>query len=1365
MYSISLSRTIGNYMKSKKYLSRLLSLIALNALAISVCAQMNMSAKQFPLVNQLPSNTVKRIFQDSEGYMWFGTLDGLCRYDGYRVVTFRSNTSNPKFLTENEINYIAEDKNDNLWIGTNKGINVLNKKTYRITQLDNEYVDNTDIRYIKVAQDGNIWVGTYSSLLCFNPDLTLKKRYEDTEIPSTSTNCIYEDAEGNIWISMWNNGLFRYNKATDSFIKYPPIGDNNNNPFSIFQDEKGQFWIGTWGGGLYLFNPNETGEKMYTQIDVYNKESKVKERTFFSITQDNRNKYIWVMSFSGIYAFEYDDNNNIREVNVSYLFKDFNNIFSDIIKDWNGNLWVGTFSEGIINIDFDKPEVQNLNLSHVKQLTGITPNVTAIYRDSDGVVWFDQNRWGMGLYYPDEQKITFHQQLPTREHFSNFACMADFRSLPQEIWLSPQLSSTIYSLTKTKDNIKVNYRMNLVDLRQQPGTITKFHEDKNNNIWVATTGGVFVKPHNEEIKPLIFSLGTVTDLTEDNEGNIWVSCTDRGFYKLPPLNGFDESKVIHFSTGNSNLKSDKIMALCVDSNNRLWIGTKEGHIIVYDIAFNEFLDASKSFKMIGEKIQNILKDNYGHIWVSTNKRLTEYNPNNGASRDYSKADGISVNSFLRNSYYLDKEGNIYFGGNGGISVFYPSDKLAEGAKNTPSFITDVKINNQSLLLTDDDRNLDLLSYDMVLKPGDKNIEIGFSSLNYSFPSKIQYAYKMEGIDDDWVYTEYNRQFAFYNQLPKGKHVFLVKSTDENGLWSDKVTRMTIYKEPAFYETWWAYLIYLALLVAFAYSVYIWTRNRIRLRNDLRIAQIEKNKSEELTQVKLRYFTNISHDFLTPLTIISCLIDDIETTIKGKLTQFDLMRSNINRLRRLLQQVLDFRKVESGNMKLKISDNDIVKFIRELCYVHFSPLMKKKSIELKFGTNKDSVHAYFDADKIDKIVFNLLSNAYKYTPSGGKVEVGLTEYEEGAHTLLAIKVKDTGVGISAEDQKNIFTRFYNNKMVDSGETNGIGLSLTKDLIELHRGTISVESEIDKGTAFIITIPIDRESYGESDLDSSQSILIYEKVVDVMSLEETDNYLPDSDIVQEEVTVLLVEDNPDLLSLMNNILSKHFHIETARNGLEALSLVKEKEIDIIISDVMMPEMDGLELCKTLKNDIETSHIPLILLTAKSSIDDRIECYKAGADGYISKPFELKLLEARINSFLLKKREKQRDFKSNFEVNVSVLEHPTIDEQFLNDTVNIIQEYLSEPNFDVIFLAKKLNMSKSSLYRKIKTLTDLSPSDFIRNIKLKQACQMLRDKSITISEVAYLTGFSDPKYFSTCFKNEFSITPSEYQKQENS
>lgn len=838
---------------------------------------------------------------------------------------------------------------------------------------------------------------------------------------------------------------------------------------------------------------------------------------------------------------------------------------------------------------------------------------------------------------------------------------------------------------------------------------------------------------------------------------------NKGVYNVIVSPGltFEEKKIRNLTAQTDGLINDNIGAICVDDSGLVWMGSQEGDVFTYDPQTKKVENLSNMFDMLEEGIYNIIMDQLGHIWISTNKRVVEYDPKNGGIMDYSTMGDVTVNSFMPNSYFKSSSGKILYGGNRGISVFTPYEHLSDEPRRIKTMVADVKIDGTSSLLEKNNQRFNLRSQTISLEAGDKNIEIDFSSLNYAFPDKIKYAYKMDGVDDDWVYVRGDRQFAFYNQLPKGKRTFYLKTTDVNGLWSNYVAEVQVFKQPAFYETLWAYVSYVIFVLLCLYLFYRRMKRRMQLRHELRIAQIDKEKSEELVQTKLRYFTNISHDLLTPLTIITCLIDDAEMTSNNRISQLSMIRSNVNKLRRLLQQILDFRKVESGNMKLAVSKGDVISFVDDVCRVNFAPLMRKKNQTFTFMAKDKHLTGYFDRDKLDKIVSNLLSNACKYTKDGGDIKLLMELLFEFGHRQLRIQVIDTGEGIAPADLENIFKRFYTANNRDESESNGIGLSLTKDLVELHHGTIGVESELGKGSTFTVDLPIDKDSYEEYELMEGELSANNVKADVILENEE----LTDSETVENLRTadnhLLLVEDNEELLYLMERILSRHYHVLIAKDGLEALDIIKDNEIDIIISDVMMPEMDGLELCRTLKSNLETSHIPIILLTAKNTAEDRIECYNAGADGYISKPFELKILEARINNFIMHKKNKQEEFRTNVEVNIDSLETSSIDKEFLDKVISVIKSNMSEGDFDVVQLADALAVSKSSLYRKMKIATGLSPIEFIRNIRLKHGSQLLKDRSISVAEVAYECGFSNPKYFATCFKEEFGVTPKEYQK----
>ncbi len=529
-----------------------------------------------------------------------------------------------------------------------------------------------------------------------------------------------------------------------------------------------------------------------------------------------------------------------------------------------------------------------------------------------------------------------------------------------------------------------------------------------------------------------------------------------------------------------------------------------------------------------------------------------------------------------------------------------------------------------------------------------------------------------------------------------------------------------------------------------------------MKRDLLITKIDQEKSEELTQSKLRYFTNISHELLTPLTIISCLIEDFNLNFPNKFKQYSIMKSNVSRLKRLLQQILDFRKVESGNMKLGVKQLDLIEFVNNIRWNNFEPLFAQKKIQFTIDT-PDQLIAWFDADKIDKVLFNILSNAIKNTAKNGKINITIQTEIKNETEYVKIFISDTGCGISPEKLPFIFNRFFGNEM--SLESNGIGLSLTKDLIELHKGSISVESQLNIGTTFVVEIPIDSNAYSLSERESGivETMLFpTEMLEDGEGIKKENGQKKNNDIL-----LLLVEDNVDLLMILGNHLSRLYRVIQAKNGIEALKVMQENEIDLVVSDVMMPEMDGNTLCKTIKEDIEFSHTPVLLLTAKNQISDRIDCYNAGADAYISKPFEMDVLEARINSLILNKQKKNKEYQSSLVINPKNYDNDSIDGNFLRQAISVVEENLANFEFTHEQLIDAMNSSKSTLYRKIKSLTGLSPSEFVRNIRLKHACLMLKSETGNISDIAYNVGFNDPKYFSTCFKTEFGVTPREYMK----
>ncbi len=574
------------------------------------------------------------------------------------------------------------------------------------------------------------------------------------------------------------------------------------------------------------------------------------------------------------------------------------------------------------------------------------------------------------------------------------------------------------------------------------------------------------------------------------------------------------------------------------------------------------------------------------------------------------------------------------------------------------------------------------------------------------------------------------------------------------MWNETETVLEVVILPPFWATWWAYLIYIVIIALIARFSLRVAKNRMQLKNDLRLQQLEQAKSEEVNHIKLQFFTNITHELLTPLTIISATVDDLKMISPQYHQHYGVMQNNISRLIRLLQQILEFRKAETGNLKLKVSNDNLAAFLRKEVE-SLRPLMKKKKIHLSVVCDPENIMGYFDPDKLDKIVYNLLSNASKYNSEGGFVQVNLSCDSNKEYAILT--VKDNGKGIPPEKMKILFKRFYEGdyRRFNTIGT-GIGLSLTKDLVELHQGTITAESEIDRGTTFTVKIPIDKSFYNDDEIDEVKDVFSEGTISDLeLSVPE-----PEKSTETKSHSLLVIEDNEELLQLMTQLLSREYNVLTAQNGKEGISIVENEDIDLIVSDIMMPEMDGIEFCKHIKNNFETCHIPLILLTAKNKEEDRIEAYDSGADGFISKPFKLTVLHAKIKNLLKNKERVAKDFKKQLVFEMKELSYTSMDEDFLQRAIDCVHKHLDDSEFDQQQFIEEMGSSKSTLYKKLKSLTGLNTSAFIRNIRLKAACKIVEEKKkIRISELAYAVGFNDPKYFSACFKKEFGMLPSEY------
>jgi len=1306
----------------------------------------NITLRPIPSLDKLPVNAIHRIFQDSDGYMWYGTFNGLCRYDGYNIKVFRSDLFHPGLLSDNYITYIVEDHEKKIWFGTMKGAYILDKETYRITPVDMPGFSGRNVFTIHVTRDGTIWISVHGALLRFRSDGSLIKEYKiEYNLSPEFVYIIYEDKKGDLLISITQGGMYKLDKATDTFEAYFHHPDYMDIERIIWDETCQVYWLGTWGKGIVRFDPqSESEEERYVPqslpVDILG----TPVGNLFHMVQDDVFRYLWVTTQRDLFAFRITPDKMLEQINTSSFLPPGNKMLYEIYKDREGKLWVSAFDVESFIVDIRDYSVKEYSLPGLRNRIKANPAVTSLCIDTDGKFWFSQERYGLCVYDPETDRITHYwecketSQLP----FWEVPKLIGSRK-PGRIWAMPH-GSTVFGLMQHDMEMKEEVRINMGDVTADPGLSTALFEDDNNNLWIGTASGLFVyDTKSSSLHVALEKGGYIAGITQTADGNVWAAIKNKGLCRIDP-------------DGNTNVYpfNKDFAGIDATSDGKLWTGTAEGEVLMFDPGQEEWEDYSFISGMKGDIINNITIDTYNHVWITTGRMIKEFNPRNNAYRIYNTRDrNFLLTRLLSQAIYYDKKGDLYFGGISGIVSIPPSQQLESIPEQVTAHITDIKIMGRSIW---EDEHAENPIHDIIrISPDAQNLDIEFSSLDFHNPDQIRYAYRMIGIDNDWIYLDEGKNAAFYNKLSKGKYTFRVKATDKNGLWSDKVTEITIRRLPAVYETWWACLLYFVLAAGVVWIILYLYLQREKQEN-------HKKLIEKVTQMKLRYFTSISHELLTPLTILSCLADEMESPVETDKKRVSLMQSNIKRLKRLLQQVLDFRKIESKNMKLYVSYGDITAFIRNICEDSFALLMKKKNITFSVISDPEKISGYFDHDKLDKILFNLLSNAFKYTPDGKTVIVEIRKNISFGHAYLRVKVKDEGKGIAPDESERIFSRFYTHKLNDAASSNGIGLSLSKELTELHHGKIEVKSQPGMGSEFTVEIPIDRESYTPEEL---RDILSEEEYLPGIRINEEVADVAGDPATQTGYTLMLVEDDPELLLLMESIFAKTYRVVKAENGKEALDRIRSYPPDIVISDIMMPEPDGLELCRQIKKNKDTAHIVVILLTAKTTTEDQIDSYEVGADDYIPKPFEPRVLRVRVQTLLEKQKRSRAEFKNNFKSDlISPTEFTSLDQQLIVKAVKVIEENLSDTTLDVAGLADKLNMSRSTFSRKIKTITGQTPLDFIKQIKMQHARQMLENKTSTVAEVIVALGYNDHKHFTSSFKKAFGITPGEYQKQKN-
>ncbi len=1340
---------------------------------------------------RLSQSTISRIIQDNEGFLWFGTRYGLNKYDGKSFKAYLHNPNDSNSLSDSRINDIISDENGNFWIATDEGVNHFKVNT-----------------------------GTFSHL---QHDPT-----NPNSISSDFTLSLFWDHKGVLWIGTENKGLNTYDPSTNRISRFihnadDPFSISNNHIWDITEDPNGNIWIGTQNG-LNLYDRN-TRRFIHYNTDNVNSFKSNSIRTLLS-----SNRGIFVGSQQGLLLLQYNTNGKYDFKSIpEQIDHGEKQVLSNaniltLMEDNNKELWVGTENKGLfhLNRDLNRMEVYRHIPSDPTSLS--SNSIWSLFQDRTDIIWVGTFNRGLDKIDMNHWKFEHYDDNPLLKYSVSYNTVSSFVEEGDGLWIGTDGGGLNFLDNQTGES-RV-YRYDPLDPTSLAGdAVLSMIKDQRENIWIASwEGGVSLKRkgadqferfQHEPNNPNSISGRDAFYLFEDTRGNIWISLFRVGIDILNPTSG--ENKKLHFNPTNIlTISNPKVRSIIQVEENKFWLGTEGNGIDVITVdenykivekevfqnewddpnslshnvvshmhiardgkiwittfggGINIFNPETRSFKRLSTKdglpsnvALSIEEDNSGNFWVGTSNGLCKID-SEYSIQSFDAADGIQGYEFVKSASYINSEGELFFGGTNGYNKFHPGN-IRKNQEIPPVVITGFKLMNGDKVLDEDLPFRETFPENIIeLKHSENDFSFQFAVLNYTQPNKNKYAYQLMNYDDDWIIAD-NGYGINYTNVQPGRYIFRVKGSNNDGIWNDNGDYIELYISQPWYFTTSAFLMY-ALLAS---AILIWGRqltiNRERLKNELQWEHMQLTKMQEMSELKSKFFANISHEFRTPLTLIlGPLKSLLNGTYKGDMnSQFKLMVRNADRLLRLINQILDLSRLESGSMKLRVSPGDLIKFIKPIAY-SFTSHAERQLITYKCKFPDNDIQIYFEADKIEKVVVNLLSNAFKYTPEFGKVDF---EIQENDNEVI-IQVSDTGIGIPENQIDHVFNRFY---QVDNGQQkgSGIGLALTKELVELHKGTISVESKPDEGSLFRIILKKGREHFSEDDIirsslspqeyHISELMGVNNDIKDPESVEESSPITDDSG-AEEHPSILVVEDNEDMRSFISEYLFSEYKILEADNGQTALEIARENHPDVIISDIMMSEMNGFELCKRIKGDVRTSHIPVILLTAKASVESTEKGFEVGADYYMTKPFNPKLLELRIKN-ILRTRDHIRHqllHVQDMSLEPKNLKIGSKDQDFLNSVVKCVEDNLANSDFGIDHLCKELALSRTQLYRKLKGLVGQSANEFIRSFRLKRAAQLLKTQELTISEVTYQVGFNDLQYFRYCFKEQFGVNPSEY------
>ncbi len=1327
---------------------------------ISIVITLNLHAsnqyyfRHYNIENGLSNNTVLCSIQDKMGFIWFGTRDGLNRFDGNQFKNFMYDPENPNSLINNFITALAEDNEGLIWIGTSDGICYYNPHKETFGRIQNTDITITKaITDIKIDAKDNIWVTSYSGIFRYNKKENKLINYPQYKYFNPSKICI--TSSENVWISSDNGNIYRYDLHSDDFIEYKILKDaeisSNVRIISITDLGVDGLMVITNKSGVRKLDTN-TG-KLFT---LFSSDKNGNEIVINTILKKNQNEF-WIGSESGIHIYHLKGGLLDQIQKLSYdPYSLSNNAIRTFTVDNEGGIWVGTFYGGINYLPneitpFDK---YYHNASEESLLGNV---VRSIQADKYGNLWIGTEDAGLSKFNTETEKFINYLELDNPKISStNIHCV-----LPDndKLWIG-SYDAGIYILDINTNKLVRRFESSNRNSVLKNNSIITFLKTRNGSIYVGTVSGMYFYDRKKDDLVYLSDVAPhefIHCLYEDHEGVIWIGTYGEGVFR------YDRSQNIcyHYNSNPADslsLSSDYITSIFEDNKKHLWFTTEGNGFCMLDSDTALFKRYTTKDGLHCSIFCGILEDGLGQLWISSTNGLMSFDPETKAMNVYRKENGIVNNHFSYNSTYKDNNGKMYFGTLNGFIAFNPFD-FNTGDYIPPVYVTNFEVAgkkwNQIKKKHGTDQSI-IETKEIKLKHNQSTFNLNFVAPSFSNPMATKYRYKLEGFDKDWIYPKDNGE-VYYKNVSPGKYRFRVTTLNQNSEWNNDETNLVIIITKPFWATNFALIIYSLLIIFLSYVLFNIYSRRKRQEHKRRIEKLENEKEKEILNAKINFFTNITHEVRTPLTLIKAPLDRILTTenFKGPLLDnLSIMKHNTDRLLDLTNQLLDFRKTENEMFKLNFSKTDICKLL-ENTFSRFRPGAAQKNLNFNIHNPVEHYYVSIDQETVIKIISNILSNALKYASNNVDVYI---EPDVPDESSVTVRVNSDGNIIPKQLSDKIFEPFFQientNHNSNTIKGTGLGLPLARSLAELHYGKLYLDLKVENLNSFVLELPKSQKQIDEKETSNPEV-----KTIENIKISQDIDIEPIND---NRPIVLIVDDEKELCSFVATELSSKYKTTVAHNGLEAVKILKNNPVTLVVSDVLMPLMDGYELCNFIKSNLEYSHIPVILLTATINLNAKIEGLESGADAYIEKPFTVDLLFAQISNLIKNRELANENFLKYPLTHYKTVAVNKMDEDFMKQLHSTIMKHLAEPELSVEKIANLMNVSISTLYRKVKAITELNTNEYIRFYRLKRAAEMLASNEHRINEVSYLVGFSSPSYFATSFQKQFGMSPSEFMKQ---